>query len=86
MGERGDVIGLLLLGLCVVVGGALVYEIVTGNRFRFTGPDWLGWALAILFFGGVLYGVVTSGRRWPHPLAGRRRRWPWSRNRNGDAP
>ena len=86
MGERGDVIGLLLLGLCVAVGGALVYEIVTGSRFRFTGPDWLGWLLALLFLGGVLYGAVTSGRRWPHPLSGRGRRWPWSRDRNGDAP
>ena len=86
MHERGDLIGLLLLGLCVAVGGVLVYEIVTGTRFRYTGPDWLGWALAILFVGGGIYGaVISSGRRWPDPLSGRRRRWPWSRDRNGDS-
>ncbi len=80
MFDRDNVIGLLLLGLCAVVGGLLVYSIVTETRFRFTGPNWLGIALMVLFFGAVLYGVFSSGRRWPDPLTGRgRRRWPWSR-------
>ena len=83
MFEREDVIGLLLLGLCVAVGGVLVYGIVTGTRFRFTGPSWVGVVLGVVFIGGLLYGLLTSGRRWPHPLAGRgRRRWPWSRNKD----
>ena len=86
MFEREDVIGLLLLGLCVAVGGVLVYGIVTGTRFRFTGPGWVGIVLMVVFIGAVLYGIFTSGRRWPDPLTGRgRRRWPWSRNKDDDA-
>ena len=83
MFEREDVIGLLLLGLCVAVGGVLVYGIVTGTRFRFTGPGWVGVVLMVVFIGAVFYGIFTSGRRWPHPMTGRgRRRWPWSRNKD----
>jgi len=81
MFDRDDIVGLALLGFCVVVGGVLVYGIVTGTRFRYDGPGWLGIVLAVLFLGGTIYGiVVASGRRWPDPLTGRGRRWwPWSR-------
>lgn len=88
MFDRDDLIGLLLLGLCVAVGGVLVFGIATGTRFRFTGPGWLGGLLLVLFLGGGLYGLVTGpGRRWPHPLTGRdrwRRWWPWSRGDRRD--
>lgn len=86
MFERDDVIGLLLLGLCVAAGGVLVFGIVTGTRWEYTGPGWLGWVLAILFIGGGLYSMrgLGRGRSWPDPQTGReRRRWPWSRGRDG---
>ena len=81
MFERENLIGVALLALCTVVGGILVYAITTGVRFRYTGPEWLAWVLAILFIGGSIYGVVASGRfrgkgRWPEPPG---RRWPWQR-------
>ncbi len=83
MFDRENAIGLLLLGLCVAVGGVLVFGIGSGTRFRFTGPDWLGWVLMIAFLGAALFGFRSGpGRRWPHPQAGRggrRLRWPWSR-------
>jgi len=84
MRDRGDLIGLVLLGLCAVVGGVLVYSIATGTRFSFDGPAWVGWALMILFLGGIVYGLVTSNRRrWPDPLTGRGRRlWPWNRRKD----
>ncbi|MDQ3778931.1 MAG: hypothetical protein M3354_00070 [Chloroflexota bacterium] len=85
MFDRDSLIGLLLLGLCLAVGGALVYSIATGTRFQFTGPGWLGVGLMVFFFGAILYGVFSSGRRWPDPLTGRGRwRWPWSRKQEGD--
>lgn len=88
MFDRDDLIGLLLLGLCVAVGGVLVYGIATGTRFRFDGPGWLGWVLLILFLGAGLYGLLTAaGRRWPDPRTGRegwRRWWPWSRRDRPD--
>ena len=86
MFERGDVIGLLLLGLCVAAGGVLVYSIATGTELRYTGPSWLAWLLLLLFLGGIVYGLVSSGRgRWPDPLTGRARRWRWPwRRRDGE--
>ena len=83
--ERENVIGLLLLGLCVAAGGVIVYGIATDTSWRFTGPSWLGWGLMILFLGGVLFGLFKGpGRRWPDPATGRRRRWPWSRGEDED--
>lgn len=74
--DRENLIGLLLLGLCAVAGGVLVWAIVTGGRLEYNGPDWLTWVLGIVFFGGILYGVSRGRGQWPHPLSGRR---PWWR-------
>jgi hypothetical protein len=84
MFDDGDnLIGLLLLGVCAVVAGVLVWEIVTGGELRYTGPDWLVWILAIVFVGGSLYGLsrggglgrMGGGRRWPDPRTGQRSWW-----------
>ena len=79
MFERDNLIGVALLALCAIVAVVLLVGIGTGTRFVYTGPDWLAWVLAILFIGGSLYGLFTSARRWPNPLTGRGRRWPWQR-------
>ena len=74
--NRGNAIGLILLLLCGVVALVLVFSIVTGTRFRFEGPSWLGTALVILFVAGSIYGfLIRPGRRWS---------WPWSKDKNGD--
>ena len=67
-----NAIGLVLLLLCGVVALILLVSIVTGMRFRFDGPSWLGTVLAILFFAGTIYGFLIR--------PGRRRSWPWSKN------
>lgn len=81
MRDRDDLLGFLFLALCAAIGGVLIYGIVTGTRFSFDGPSWLGWLVMLLFVGGIVYGlVVARGRRWPDPHTGRsRRRWPWER-------
>jgi hypothetical protein len=83
--DRENVIGLVLLGLCVVIGGVMVYAIVTDTTFRYTGPAWLSWVLGIIFIGGIVYGLVAGlgSRRWPDPRSGRGgwRRW-FSRDHN----
>jgi hypothetical protein len=88
--DKSDLIGVLLLGLCAVVGGALVWEIVTGNELEYGGPGWLVPILGILFFGGVVYGLFQgfAGRRksggspqWPAPDSGRKSRWDRLRGR-----
>ena len=78
MFDREDIIGFVLLGLCLAVGGVLVYGIVTGNHIRYTGPGWLGVVLLVLFIGASLYGLANAFGRWPDPFAGRR---PWWRRR-----
>ena len=83
MFDREDIVGLLLLGLCVAVGGVLVYSIAFGRRFRFTGPGWLAAVIGVVFVGAVLYGLFSSGRRWPDPLTGSGwRRWLWWRRKD----
>ncbi|MER3438220.1 MAG: hypothetical protein C4346_11885 [Chloroflexota bacterium] len=87
--DRENLIGLLLLGLCAVVAGILIWQIGTGNRLRYNGPDWLIWLLAIIMIGGSLYGLARGGdRRWPNPHAGQRPWWRklFARKHNGQEP
>jgi hypothetical protein len=85
--DRENIIGIALLGLCIAIGGVMVYAIATGTRFHYTGPRWLIWVLMAIFVGGLLYGLVNArgGRRWPDPRSGRGgwRRW-FGRGRDGD--
>ena len=66
MFERENAIGIVLLLLCVVVAGVLLYSINTGTWFRFDGPPWLGTALMVFFIAAGIYSFVSRpGRRWP---------------------
>ena len=74
--NRENAIGLILLLLCGVVALVLLFSIVTGTRFSFEGPSWVGTALVILFIAGTIYGfLIRPGRRWS---------WPWSKERDQD--
>lgn len=87
--DRENLIGVLLVALCAVVGGVMVWSIVTGNELEYTGPAWLAWVVGALFMAGLLYGMWQgiSGRmksggspQWPDPGAGRRPWWKfWGR-------
>jgi amino acid transporter len=83
--DRGNLIGVLLLGLCAVAAGVMIWAIVTGQSLEYNGPGWLTTLLAILFIGGSLYGMFMGGIRrrksggtpqWPSPGHGQR---PWWR-------
>ena len=39
--DRENLPGVILLALCTVVAGVLIYSIVTGTRFVWTGPGWV---------------------------------------------
>lgn len=85
MFDRENAVGFLLLGLCAVVGGVLLYSIATGTRLRYTGPAWLAYLIGAAFIGALIYGFVSSrrgrggpvggngGPQWPDPQAGRGR-------------
>jgi hypothetical protein len=82
MFDRENFVGFLLLGLCVAVGGVLVYSIVTDTSVRYDGPGWLGIVVGVFFFGALIYGLAGSTRRWPHPLTGRRGWRFWRRDKD----
>jgi len=94
MFNRDNAIGFLLLGVCAVVAGYLVYAIATGERLRLQVNGTVGTVLTLLFFGLIIYGMVSSGvfrrfrggsseqgRQWPDPQAGRSRKSLWDRLR-----
>ena len=71
------VVFLVLGGFMVVV---MLWQIVTGERLRYTGPDWLAWLLLAVVLGGSIYALVQGKSRkqdqqWPNPNAGRRSLW-----------
>lgn len=76
MHDRDNLIGIALLALCGVVAVVLIYAIVTGTRFQFTGPGWVGNVLFVIFIAASIYLFVSRpGRRW---------NWPWQRDRKDD--
>jgi hypothetical protein len=90
MFQRENAIGFLLLGVCAFMGGILVYSIVTGTSYDYTGPRWLSIVLFVLFIGGILYGLKFGMRgrsnrtgHWPDPMTGRR---GWRNRSDQDNP
>ena len=70
--DRENLPGVILLALCTVVAGVLIYSIVTGTRFVWNGPSWMPMVLMLLFMGATAWGFIRQpGRRW---------RWPWDRD------
>jgi hypothetical protein len=86
---RDNPIGVLILALCGVVGIVLIWQIATGERLSYDGPNWVIWILGIVMLGGVLYGIFgdrirgESGNQWPSPTAGHKSLWRsiWDRIR-----
>jgi hypothetical protein len=87
--DRENIIGVLLLALCAVAGGIIVWAIVTDTKLEYNGPGWLVWVLAALFIGATFYGLFQGMFRqrrsggspqWPDPRSGRRPWWKfWER-------
>ncbi len=91
MFDRDNLTGLFLLGICGIGAAVLIGAISRGERLVWTGPSWLAIVLTVLFFGAIIFGMVTNfrrrgegdggGRAWPDPNTGRRgrpggwRRW-----------
>lgn len=93
MFNREDLPGFLFLALCAVVAVALLIEIFTDYTFRFSGPDWLGNAIAIVGIGIILFMSWRAwgnrikrwrgggGTEWPQNDVRGERQWP-RRNRD----
>lgn len=85
MFDRENAIGFLLLGLCIVAGGVMVFAITTGTELSYNGPTWLSVILVVVFIGAIGYGLfarrmggrrIGQGPQWPDPRSGSR---PWWR-------
>jgi hypothetical protein len=79
MFRRENAIGILLLGLCVLVGSVMVRAIVTGEIPSVNLPAWAAWPLGAIFIGGLAYGFIRQfrdrrsgggGHAWPDPMTG----------------
>jgi hypothetical protein len=71
--DRENLPGVILLALCTVVAGVLIYSIMTGTRFTWNGPAWIPVVLMVVFMGASVWGFVgRPGRQW---------RWPWQRDK-----
>jgi hypothetical protein len=79
MFRRENIVGILLLGLCVIIGAVMVQAIITGERPDVNLPGWLVWPLGALFIGGIAFGFIRQfldrrssggGHAWPDPMTG----------------
>ena len=88
--NRDNAVGIVILGLCAVSAGVMIYAIVTGNDVRLDVPPAVGWPLTVLFFGLIIFGMTRNmrgrgqtggGRAWPDPRTGSRSLWDRLRGR-----
>jgi hypothetical protein len=93
--NRENAVGIILLGLCAVTAGILLYYIGTGTRPNLDfGP--VGSAIGlVLFVGLLLFGILRtpfvrrlmgrddtpSGQQWPNPGTGQKSLWDRLRGR-----
>ena len=86
MFNRENAVGFLLLGLCALVAGSMVFFIISGERPEFDLPPAVSFVIGALFFGLLIYGFVRSpffqrlrggqgGRQWPDPGTGQKSLW-----------
>jgi len=64
MFDRENWIGVLLLALCGVVGGVLVWTIATRATLAYDGPEWIPPVLIVLYVGGLLYSLFRMPKTW----------------------
>ncbi len=86
MFNRENAIGFLLLGVCTVVAGIMVYYIIVGGRPSFDLPPALSFLIGALFVGLLIFGFIRSplfqrlrggqgGQQWPNPGTGQKSLW-----------
>jgi hypothetical protein len=86
MFNRDNAVGFVMLGLCAVVAGVMVFYIITGDRPTLDLPPVLSGIVGILFFGLIIFGFIRSplfqrlrggqgGKQWPDPGTGQKSLW-----------
>ena len=86
-----NLIGVLLVGLCLVAGGIMIWAMATGRELTYNGPGWLPWILLAIILGGSIWGLAQrfrggsgGGNQWPNPNSGRRSLLDRLRGKNED--
>ena len=81
MFKDGGFIGALLVGLCLIAAGVMIWAMATDTELTYNGPAWLAWLLFIVVFGGSIFGLISGYRsrregggssQWPNPNSGQR--------------
>ena len=85
--DRDNLIGILFVAACVVLGAILVRAIATGERVTMDLPPAVSVILGIAFFGLLIFGMGRAGmfsrwfggerrgRQWPDPQTGGKSLW-----------
>lgn len=92
MFNRDNAPGFVFVGVCTVFALVALYYIGIGERPRLNFGAFGNVAIAILFFGLMIFGVVRSGvfsrmrggqrgPQWPDPGTGRKSLWDRLRGR-----
>ena len=64
MFDRENWIGVLLLALCAVVGGVLLWTIATRATLTYDGPGWIPPVLIVVYVAGLLYSFFRMPKTW----------------------
>lgn len=92
MFKGGNLIGVLLAGLCLVAAGIMIWAMVTDRELTYNGPSWLPWILGGVILIGSIWGIMQGrrsgggGAQWPNPNAGQRSLLDRVRGKKDDPP
>lgn len=80
--DRANWIGIALLIACGISAGTMLGYIEAGDVARFSGPAWLGWTIAIVFIGLMIFSIVQvrRGKTLGDDIRSERRKW-WRRDK-----
>lgn len=56
--DRENWVGMILVAVCAVLCGILLWSIATGATFTYNGPEWIPPVLTVLFIGGLILSFV----------------------------
>jgi len=57
-----NLIGVILLGICGVVAGVLIWQITTGKQLVYTGPGWLPPVLGVFGLAAMIWSFFKGPR------------------------
>ncbi len=64
MFDRENWVGVMLLAVCGVGGGILLWTIATRATLTYDGPAWLPPVLLVVYIGALIFAFVRRPKTW----------------------